>query len=109
LDSLQSAPNNPNNPPEELLVFQNYPNPFNTATTIKYRIKSSSFVKLKIFDITGREVYSVKSKIRESGFDYEELVDLSGHASGIYIYQIIIKDFAGGRKRSISKRMVLLK
>ena len=35
-------------------LFQNYPNPFNPTTTISYRLKEKGFVKLNVYDITGK-------------------------------------------------------
>ncbi|MBK8553324.1 MAG: T9SS type A sorting domain-containing protein [Ignavibacteria bacterium] len=39
---------------------QNYPNPFNPATTIYYSIPLTGIVKLKVYDITGRDIASCK-------------------------------------------------
>ncbi|MBC8042434.1 MAG: T9SS type A sorting domain-containing protein, partial [Rhizobacter sp.] len=42
--------------PREFALKQNYPNPFNPATTISYQLSTNSDVKLKIYDMLGREV-----------------------------------------------------
>ncbi|MCW8813585.1 MAG: hypothetical protein OQK65_08655, partial [Chlorobium sp.] len=42
--------------PRLFSLSQNYPNPFNPSTTIKYSIPGLSFVKLKVFDLLGREI-----------------------------------------------------
>ncbi|MEO6695655.1 MAG: hypothetical protein ABIY50_00815, partial [Ignavibacteria bacterium] len=42
--------------PQGFTLAQNFPNPFNPETKIRYSLPSSSFVTLKVFDITGREV-----------------------------------------------------
>ena len=40
--------------PDGYLLHQNYPNPFNPSTNISFDIPKSSFVELKVFDITGK-------------------------------------------------------
>ncbi|MFZ1322794.1 MAG: hypothetical protein WAT71_14650, partial [Ignavibacteria bacterium] len=42
--------------PNSITLFQNFPNPFNPVTTIKYDLKVTSFIKLKIYDITGKYI-----------------------------------------------------
>jgi hypothetical protein len=49
--------------PKEFVLEQNYPNPFNPSTTIIYHLpdgqagqSAASFVRLKIFDMLGKEV-----------------------------------------------------
>ena len=43
-------------------LYRNYPNPFNPVTRIKFDIPENSFVSLKIYDITGREVANLVSQ-----------------------------------------------
>ncbi|MBN2411680.1 right-handed parallel beta-helix repeat-containing protein [candidate division KSB1 bacterium] len=42
--------------PTTLELYQNYPNPFNPVTNIRYVIPAAGFVKMDIYDITGRRV-----------------------------------------------------
>ena len=37
-------------------LYQNYPNPFNPGTVISYQLSAVSDVKLRIFDVLGRQV-----------------------------------------------------
>ena len=37
-------------------LYQNFPNPFNPSTEIKYAVKESGLVTLKIYDLLGREI-----------------------------------------------------
>ena len=42
--------------PKEFFLYQNYPNPFNPTTKIRYSIKGSGLVSLKVFDVLGKEM-----------------------------------------------------
>ncbi|MEJ2636437.1 MAG: T9SS type A sorting domain-containing protein [Calditrichia bacterium] len=81
----------------DFTLYQNYPNPFNPVTTINYILKNSSYVKLSVFDITGREVKILVNKY-QSGGEYSVLFKPSNLASGIYIYKLRIGPFEQTRK-----------
>jgi len=68
---------------------QNYPNPFNPTTTIKYSVPYKSIVKLKIYDVLGRELTTLINEQSPSGV-FNILFDASNLASGVYYYQLII-------------------
>jgi hypothetical protein len=85
----------------EFKLYQNYPNPFNPATMIKYRIPTDGQVSLKIYDILGREVYSM-NEFMTAG-EHEFIFDGSNLASGLYYYRIESNGFVE------SKKMLLLK
>ncbi|MBI5402872.1 MAG: T9SS type A sorting domain-containing protein [Ignavibacteriae bacterium] len=88
--------------PNEFMLFQNYPNPFNPVTNIKYNLPKDVFVKIKIYDILGREIKTLVNEFKNAG---SHIVFFNGFefASGIYFYRID----AGGFTRV--KRMVLIK
>jgi photosystem II stability/assembly factor-like uncharacterized protein len=75
--------------PKEFILHQNYPNPFNPNTNIRYQLKVRKFVKLKVFDISGRELIELVNEEQPAG-TYE--VDFSGYgySSGIYFYSLIV-------------------
>ena len=88
--------------PTEYNLFQNYPNPFNPVTNIKYDVPKNSFVKIRIYDIAGKEVRTLVDQEMEAG-SYETQFDASKLASGIYFYKMETKDYNKVMK------MVLLK
>lgn len=81
---------------------QNYPNPFNPSTTIEYSINKTSDVKIKIYDITGREMQLLAQGIQTSG-TYKVNLTAKSLSSGTYFYQLIIDGY------SESKKMVVIK
>jgi hypothetical protein len=42
--------------PNKFTLYQNYPNPFNPTTTIRYEVAKTSYVKLKVINILGKEI-----------------------------------------------------
>ena len=88
--------------PTEFLLEQNFPNPFNPETEIKFDIKNSGFVSLKIYDILGNLVQELVNKEMNAG-SYKVNFDAANLASGVYIYKLQSGSFIN------SKKMVLLK
>lgn len=88
--------------PENFNISQNYPNPFNASTKIRFEIPESQFIKISIFDITGKEIKVLANEFKQSG-KYEMLLDASGLSSGVYFYKITAGNI------SKTKSMVLLK
>lgn len=91
---------------EKYDLEQNFPNPFNPSTTIKWSIAKAGNVKLKIFDITGREVASLVNGYENAG-NHETVFNSqmirTSLASGVYIYRLEADNFIE------SKKFVLLK
>ena len=83
-------------------MYENFPNPFNPTTLIRYDIPANSFVKLVVYDITGKEVTTLVNETMPAG-KYEAVWNGQKFASGVYFYRITAGDF-----KSI-KSMVLLK
>jgi hypothetical protein len=78
--------------PTEFSLSQNYPNPFNPSTTIGFGISGpgSSWVKLAVYDMLGREVAVLVNDRREAGY-HEVRFDGSGLSSGVYFYRIQVR------------------
>jgi hypothetical protein len=95
--------------PVEFSLEQNYPNPFNPGTTIKYTISSKGFVKLKVFNLLGKEVATLVNSEQEAG-NYTVDFDASELRSGVYFYSLE-STTAGGQDVSFTetKKMLLIK
>lgn len=82
--------------PESFSLEQNYPNPFNPMTKITYSLNERMNVKVRIFDITGKEVSILVNEEKEAG-EYSltwKPEDKSGNqlSSGIYFCVMSGKD-----------------
>jgi M6 family metalloprotease-like protein len=73
-------------------LYDNYPNPFNPTTTITFDLQKTSLVKLKIYDITGREIQTLINDNRQKG-RYSILFNAFNLASGIYYYKLQAGNF----------------
>ena len=94
--------------PKSFLLFQNFPNPFNPNTVIMYELTANSIVKLKIFDITGREVKTLVNQRQNSG---EYKIEFNGTYlnSGVYFYQLEATSNKTNETFSETKKMLLVK
>jgi hypothetical protein len=88
--------------PETTSLQQNYPNPFHSSTSIKYHLAKSTFVKLVVYDITGREIQTLVNESLKPG-TYIAPFDGSALNLGVFFYTIILGDYCE------TKRMVLEK
>jgi photosystem II stability/assembly factor-like uncharacterized protein len=95
--------------PTVFALFQNYPNPFNASTKITFEIKASSIVKLKIYDITGREINKWESNGALERGRHEFLFDAGGMSSGVYFYKMEVTGQTGEKIYSESRKMMLVK
>lgn len=77
---------------KDFILYQNYPNPFNPSTIIKYDLKISGFISIKIYDLLGREVKTLVNEEKQAGY-YEAEFDASNLSSNVYLYRISINDF----------------
>ncbi len=93
---------NEQNIPVKYELLQNYPNPFNPTTKIRFNIKDTRFVELKVYDILGKEVAVLINEKLKPG-EYDAIFN-GGHLSaGVYFYKLTAGNF------SEVKKMVLIK
>jgi predicted acyl esterase len=91
--------------PSEFNLSQNYPNPFNPVTTINYSIPQNSFVRLKVYDVRGKEIATLVDNEVSPGY-YSVKFNASaygGLSSGIYFYKLSAGNYVN------VKRLVLIK
>ncbi|MGD8427768.1 MAG: T9SS type A sorting domain-containing protein, partial [Balneolaceae bacterium] len=96
-------------PPNNFKLDQNYPNPFNPSTNIPFDITVDSRVSIVIYNMSGQKVLE---PIRETDFNagtYNQNIDLTGLASGVYIYRVITEPQSEGTKHIESKKMTFIK
>jgi photosystem II stability/assembly factor-like uncharacterized protein len=96
------------NVPKDFKLFNNYPNPFNPETKIGYELKVASYVKLIVYDITGKIIDIHVDEKQEAG-RYETVFNGSELSSGIYFFKIQIQDEKGGVIYVETKRAILIK
>jgi hypothetical protein len=88
--------------PTKFKLYQNYPNPFNPITVIKFDLPKESFVKLKIFDVLGREVKTLVNEVKLSG-SYTIDFNASDLSSGVYFYRLETGNFIEVKKMLLIK------
>ncbi|MBK6914726.1 MAG: hypothetical protein IPH11_14150 [Ignavibacteriales bacterium] len=108
-------------------LLSNYPNPFNPSTIIPYRLKEPGYVKLYVYDIKGELVKVLVNQWQNKGY-YEVVFQpnteereransfeapmgpyYSDIATGIYIYQIMVRGEGDIPVFSDMGKMILLK
>jgi hypothetical protein len=88
--------------PMSSALLQNYPNPFNPKTVIRYQVSGVSEVKLKIYDLLGREVAVLVNERKLPG-RYDVTFDGGRLASGVYFYRMEAGSFVQSRKLLLIK------
>ena len=88
--------------PDKYELSQNYPNPFNPVTNLEFGISELGLVKLKIYDVTGREVVTLVNEIKEPGY-YKIKFNAGNLASGVYFYRMTAGDFSAVKKFIVLK------
>jgi photosystem II stability/assembly factor-like uncharacterized protein len=87
---------------QSIELQQNYPNPFNPTTTINYTLANPSFIILRIYDLSGREIQILEKGFRTSG-RHSVLFQGDHLPSGIYFYQLTADNSVK------TKKLILLK
>jgi len=88
--------------PTKVELAQNYPNPFNPSTSIMYTVGMRQFVKIRVYDLLGREVAALVNEEKPVG-NYKINFNATGLPSGLYFYTLTTNNFSKTRK------MILLK
>jgi len=88
--------------PNQYSLSQNYPNPFNPTTNIEFSIPKSSFVKLSVYDLLGRELETLVEEELTAG-TYKTNWNSSHFSSGVYFYKLETSEF------TFTKKMLMIK
>jgi len=88
--------------PTKYDLSQNYPNPFNPTTKINYDLAKDGFVKINIYDMTGRLISTLVETKQTAGY-YTVSFNAASLSSGMYFYRIESESFI------MTKKMVLIK
>ncbi len=88
--------------PTDFIMSQNYPNPFNPETIIRIQIPESEYVRLAVFDASGKEVALLVNEHLSTG-TYEINFEASELASGVYFYRLTSGSFTDVKKMMLVK------
>jgi len=88
--------------PLEFALYPNYPNPFNPTTAIRYDVKETGLVSLKVFDLLGREVATLVNREMPAG-SRTIVWDATDLPSGVYLCRMEAERFVGTRKMMLLK------
>lgn len=88
--------------PVEFALQQNYPNPFNPSTTVRFAMKNSGNVSLKVYNLLGSEVATLFNGFKGQG---EHSVEFNGAglASGVYFVRMEASEFSSVKKMMLVK------
>ena len=73
--------------PEKFHLYQNFPNPFNPETKIIYEITKPAYIKLKVYDILGRELATLADNFLPVG-RYTVNFSAKNISSGVYFVKL---------------------
>jgi serine protease len=98
--------------PASYKLEQNFPNPFNPQTVIRFGLPEGGTVRLRVFDLMGREVNRLADEERDAGY-YEVVWDGTDAgkrpvASGIYFYSLEVFH-SGELKFSGTEKMAIIR
>ncbi len=91
-----------NTHPGNFTLLQNYPNPFNPSTTIRFSLRQSEHLTLKVLDVLGREVATLMEGELNAG-EHSVVFDGKNLPCGVYFYRLQAGEFAHLRKMVVLK------
>lgn len=93
--------------PQKIKLYQNNPNPFNPNTTIRYELPEGSNVKIKIYNLLGKEIVELVNEFQSSGVKTINWdgKDKNGYSvnSGMYLYTFLSNNFSQTKKMLVIK------
>jgi hypothetical protein len=88
--------------PVKFELYQNFPNPFNPMTHFGFRILDFGLVRLRVYDVLGREVETIVNEELSAG-EYIRTWDARQTASGVYVYRL------QSGNSTVTRRMMVLR
>ena len=79
-----------------------YPNPFNATTQIRFDVPQTAHVELRIYDVQGRLVDELASRMFEAG-SHSVSYDAGNRATGMYIVKMTSGEFSSAQKVMLLK------
>jgi len=102
LDQIMTSNENELGLPKEFSLEQNYPNPFNPSTNIEFALPEQAEVSLKVYNLLGREIYTLVSGKMNAG-NHKVEFNASGLSTGLYFYRIQAGSFIQTKKMMLIK------
>jgi hypothetical protein len=88
--------------PEEYNLYQNYPNPFNPETQIKFDVPEKTYVTLKVYNISGKEVANLFNGNVNAG-KFATSWNASHMPTGVYFLRFYTEKFSATKKLILTK------
>ncbi len=92
--------------PDDFTVGANYPNPFNNQTLIPLHLNLPAKVRLELFDVRGRRVFSSAERVFPAG-EHRLTLKAEQLSSGIYFFVVRFRTADHRQKAHYGKVMVL--
>jgi hypothetical protein len=88
--------------PTEFVLLQNYPNPFNPSTVISYKLPTNNFVRIKIYDLIGKEVETLVNQ-RQTAGNHSVTYNASKLPNGVYFCKFQAGNYSEIKKLTLIK------
>jgi hypothetical protein len=104
---ITSVPISSGDVPERFRLEQNFPNPFNPTTNVSFALPNRESVRLKVYDILGKLVFTLVDREMGSGtytvsWDGKDL-NGSKVTGGVYFYRLEAGSFTAVKKMLMVK------
>jgi hypothetical protein len=93
---------------KEYALLGGYPNPFNPSTTVRFALRATSKVSMKIYNSIGQEVTTLVDGREDAGL-HEVRWDASSVASGVYFCRMTAADENGAGQFTATQKLLLVK